>query len=103
VTIGTKLTHIGDHDRDRRHFRFLQFGYIDVGAAPACLLQVDQYWPGARTSTNDRFRASDPRAPRTGRSPDSLPCAVRSSRARSFPPTCRRGASSDNFALLNSA
>ena len=35
VTTGTnKVIHAGD--RDRRHFRFLRFGYVGVDAAPVC-------------------------------------------------------------------
>lgn len=35
VIAGTnKLTHVGDHDR--RHLRFLRYGYVGIDAAPVC-------------------------------------------------------------------
>jgi hypothetical protein len=34
ITGTNKLTHVGDHDR--RHLRFLRFGYVGIDAAPVC-------------------------------------------------------------------
>jgi len=34
ITETNKLTHVGDHDR--RHLRFLRYGYVGIDAAPVC-------------------------------------------------------------------